>query len=72
MSKRPRISIHWFRRDLRLSDNHGLLRALEDHGDVLPLFIFDTDLAPTTPDASIENDPMFAPTSTKRSPGLRK
>jgi deoxyribodipyrimidine photo-lyase len=44
MSKRPRISIHWFRRDLRLADNHGLLRTLEDHGDVLPLFIFDTDI----------------------------
>ncbi len=44
MSARPRISIHWFRRDLRLTDNHGLFRALEDHGDVLPLFIFDTDI----------------------------
>ena len=41
MSERPRISIHWFRRDLRIADNHGLARALEDHGDVLPLFIFD-------------------------------
>lgn len=41
MSK-PRLSIHWFRRDLRLADNHGLCRALMEHGDVLPLFIFDT------------------------------
>lgn len=41
---RQRISIHWFRRDLRLEDNHGLFRALADHGDVLPLFIFDSDI----------------------------
>lgn len=39
---KPRISIHWFRRDLRLADNHGFFRALSEHGDVLPLFIFDT------------------------------
>lgn len=41
---RPRISIHWFRRDLRLTDNHGLLRALTEHGNVLPLFIFDSSI----------------------------
>ncbi len=41
---KPRISIHWFRRDLRLEDNHGLYRALSDHGEVLPLFIFDTEI----------------------------
>ncbi len=41
---KPRIAIHWFRRDLRLDDNHGLFRALSDHGDVLPLFIFDTEI----------------------------
>jgi deoxyribodipyrimidine photo-lyase len=44
MSTRPAVSIHWFRRDLRLEDNHGLYRALTDHGDVLPLFIFDTSI----------------------------
>ena len=42
MSARPRISVHWFRRDLRTNDNQGLFRALTDHGEVLPLFIFDT------------------------------
>lgn len=41
---KPRISIHWFRRDLRLADNHGLYRALSEHGNVLPLFIFDTEI----------------------------
>lgn len=40
----PRVAIHWFRRDLRLTDNHGLFRALTEHGDVLPLFIFDTHI----------------------------
>lgn len=38
---RPRVAIHWIRRDLRLEDDHGLYRALVDHGQVLPLFIFD-------------------------------
>ena len=44
MIKRPRISIHWFRRDLRAQDNHGLCHALKVHGDVLPVFIFDTEI----------------------------
>lgn len=42
--KKPRINIHWFRRDLRDADNHGFFRALIEHGDVLPLFIFDTNI----------------------------
>jgi deoxyribodipyrimidine photo-lyase len=33
--------IHWFRRDLRLSDNLGLKAALESGSLVIPLFIFD-------------------------------
>lgn len=41
---KPRLSIHWFRRDLRLADNHGFFRALSEHGDVLPLFISDTEI----------------------------
>ena len=36
--------MHWFRRDLRLEDNHGFFRALSEHGELLPLFIFDTDI----------------------------
>ncbi len=36
-------SIFWFRRDLRLQDNPALLAASEA-GDVLPVFIFSTDL----------------------------
>jgi deoxyribodipyrimidine photo-lyase len=41
---KPRVNIHWFRRDLRLEDNNALFRALTDHGEVLPLFIFDTEI----------------------------
>ena len=34
-------AIFWFRRDLRLEDNHGLYRALEENAPVVPVFIFD-------------------------------
>jgi len=43
MIKKDKINIFWFRRDLRLYDNHGLLKALQK-GNVLPIFIFDTDI----------------------------
>ena len=39
-----KISIFWFRRDLRLKDNHGLYQALESGKKVLPTFIFDEDI----------------------------
>lgn len=35
------LSIFWFRRDLRLDDNAGLLHALSSGLPVLPIFIFD-------------------------------
>ncbi len=38
------IHIFWFRRDLRLQDNHGLYRALKTERPVLPIFIMDTDI----------------------------
>ncbi len=34
-------SIFWFRRDLRLHDNHGLYQALSQNQSIQPLFIFD-------------------------------
>ena len=40
----PKTSIFWFRRDLRLSDNHGFFEALQSSENVLPLFIFDTEI----------------------------
>ena len=43
-TKRERISIFWFRRDLRISDNKGLHNALKGASDILPIFIFDTNI----------------------------
>jgi deoxyribodipyrimidine photo-lyase len=39
-----KISIFWFRRDLRLHDNHGLYEALKNNSPVLPIFIFDKNI----------------------------
>jgi deoxyribodipyrimidine photo-lyase len=36
-----KITIFWFRRDLRLEDNTGLFQSLLNEKNVLPLFIFD-------------------------------
>ena len=36
-----KIAIFWFRRDLRIEDNHGLFQALNSGYKVLPIFIFD-------------------------------
>ena len=35
------VSLFWFRRDLRLHDNHGLFEALRGPHPVQPVFIFD-------------------------------
>jgi len=37
------ITLFWFRRDLRLNDNHALHKALQE-GNVLPIFIFDINI----------------------------
>lgn len=39
-----KIVIHWFRRDLRLSDNTALIAALKTGLAVLPIFIFDPEI----------------------------
>jgi deoxyribodipyrimidine photo-lyase len=36
--------VFWFRRDLRLDDNAGLYHALKENKNVVPLFIFDTEI----------------------------
>ena len=38
------VSIFWFRRDLRLSDNAGLFQALKSGNSILPVFIFDKNI----------------------------
>lgn len=42
MITKKKISVFWFRRDLRLDDNVGLYHALKENASVLPIFIFDT------------------------------
>ena len=41
---KPRITVIWFRRDLRLTDNAALYHALTDSHPVLPIFIFDRNI----------------------------
>lgn len=38
------LSVFWFRRDLRLHDNHGLFKALFSSKKVLAVFIFDPSI----------------------------
>ncbi|MGB5458746.1 MAG: deoxyribodipyrimidine photo-lyase [Eudoraea sp.] len=47
-----KVSVFWFRRDLRLHDNAGLYNALKGSHPVLPIFIFDTEILQSLP----END----------------
>jgi deoxyribodipyrimidine photo-lyase len=39
-----KISLFWFRRDLRLNDNTGFFYALQQKENVLPIFIFDKNI----------------------------
>lgn len=39
-----KVSVFWFRRDLRLNDNVGFLEALKGDYPVLPVFIFDPEI----------------------------
>ena len=43
------INIFWFRRDLRLEDNHGFFEALKSDKPVLPIFIFDNTILSKLP-----------------------
>ncbi len=44
MSMIQKIVVFWFRRDLRVNDNHGFYQALTSGFPVLPVFIFDTEI----------------------------
>lgn len=46
---KQKVSIFWFRRDLRLEDNVGLYYALKGKYPVLPIFIFDTNILDQLP-----------------------
>ncbi|RYZ45368.1 MAG: deoxyribodipyrimidine photo-lyase, partial [Sphingobacteriales bacterium] len=39
-----KVSVCWFRRDLRLEDNAALYHALKSEHPVVPVFIFDTNI----------------------------
>ncbi len=39
-----KITLFWYRRDIRLEDNTGLFYALQQEKNVLPLFIFDQNI----------------------------
>jgi len=39
-----KITLFWFRRDLRIEDNTGLYYALQQEKNVLPIFIFDNNI----------------------------
>ena len=51
-----KLTLFWFRRDLRIHDNVGLFHALEQSEQVLPVFIFDQSILEKLPkkDARIE------------------
>ena len=42
--------LFWFRRDLRLKDNHGLYQALHTCDEVVPVFVFDENILSKLPD----------------------
>ena len=46
------VNIVWFRRDLRLHDNHALSQAIQAEGELLPIFIFDPKILKNFPDKS--------------------
>lgn len=54
--QKKKVSIFWFRRDLRVDDNHGLNEALASSFPVLPIFIFDTNII----DELTVNDPRVS------------
>lgn len=44
-----KVSVFWFRRDLRIDDNHGFFEALKGEHPVLPIFIFDSEILDKVP-----------------------
>ncbi|GAA4896346.1 deoxyribodipyrimidine photo-lyase [Flaviramulus aquimarinus] len=53
---KKKINIFWFRRDLRLNDNHALYKALKGQYNVLLIFIFDSEILEHLP----KTDPRVA------------
>ncbi|MDP2334948.1 MAG: deoxyribodipyrimidine photo-lyase [Bacteroidota bacterium] len=51
-----KVNIFWFRRDLRIDDNHGFFQALNTGLPVVPVFIFDPAILAQFPNP---NDPRL-------------
>lgn len=49
---KKKVSLFWFRRDLRIDDNAGLYHALRDKCPVIPVFIFDSNILDKLEDRS--------------------
>ena len=52
-------ALFWFRRDLRLHDQHGLYRALSQHNNVLLIFIFDPEILDNLPEDDARVDFIY-------------
>lgn len=57
--KKYKLSLFIFRRDLRLSDNTGLIKALDESEFVLPCFIFDPNQVTTSNKYKSDNAIQF-------------
>ena len=55
---KQKVALFWFRRDLRLHDNHALQKACESGLPVLPLFIFDPIILEKLETAMIHGSPL--------------
>lgn len=42
-------SLFIFRQDLRIHDNTGLIKAIKESKEIIPVFIFDTNVLDTFP-----------------------
>ena len=49
MASTTKTALFWHRRDLRVHDNAGLYKALQSGCEVLPVFIFDTNILDKLP-----------------------
>ncbi|WP_374030137.1 deoxyribodipyrimidine photo-lyase [Bdellovibrio bacteriovorus] len=67
-----KLTLYWFRRDLRLEDNAGLFYALKENENVLPLFIFDTDILSKLDDSSDARVTFIHQTVTELKQALQK
>lgn len=54
--------LYWFRNDLRLHDNEGFSRAVQQADEVLPVFVFDPQLFDELPDLGFRKADVFRAT----------